>query len=217
MSKIYPDSHVEISGLLARYYDSVMNVLSGGSYGRLIASAVKTMDIQPGDHILDMGCGTGRNACLMQKYLGTTGHILGVDISEEMGRQFRQKCSGFNNMTFAIRRVDIPCAFETPFDKVFMSFVLHGFPHDVRQIVLQNIYDSLKPGGVFCLFDYNEFTLAGIPSIHRWVFKTIECKYAYDFVEHDWKNILSEFGFEAYREKVWFRRYIRLLKAVKPS
>lgn len=89
-TKIYPDSHVEIQGLSARYYDLVLNILSVGIYDKFIKSAVAAMNIQSGEHILDLGCGTGRNACLMHKYFGENGYFLGMDISEEMGSQFRE-------------------------------------------------------------------------------------------------------------------------------
>ena len=214
-SKIYPDSHVEIQGLSARYYDLALNVLSLGIYDKFIKSAVAAMNIQPGEHILDIGCGTGRNACLMQKYFGESGYFLGMDISEKMGSQFREKCKTWSNVVFKKQRADIPFTEDVLFDTVFMSFVLHGFPHDVRLGILQNILNNLKPGGRFCLLDFSEFKLTDMPFHYRFLFKTFECKYAFDFVERDWNQILTVAGFGNFNERLWFKKYVRLLIAEK--
>jgi len=77
MTKLYPDSHVEIQGLSARYYDLTLDIATARFYDKFIKSAIAEMNIQPDEHILDIGCGTGRNACLMHEYLGDTGHITG--------------------------------------------------------------------------------------------------------------------------------------------
>jgi demethylmenaquinone methyltransferase/2-methoxy-6-polyprenyl-1,4-benzoquinol methylase len=87
MTKIYPDSHIEIQGFLARYYDQTLNILSAGAYSKFLRKAIAAMNIQPGEHILDLGCGTGRNACLMREYCGDSGHITGMDISERILRR----------------------------------------------------------------------------------------------------------------------------------
>lgn len=215
MSKIYPDSHVEIKGFLARHYDSVMNVISAGFYGRFIKSAIKAMKIQPNDRILDLGCGTGRNTCLMREHLSDEGCIIGMDISEEMGAQFRKKCLPFANVEFLYQRADLPLSFDDPFDKIFMSFVLHGFPHEIRLKVIENVFKNLKPGGAFCLLDFSEFKLADMPAFYRFIFKTFECPYAFEFVERDWEKILSGYGFISFTEQLWIGKYIRLFRAVK--
>jgi len=215
MSKLYPDSHIEIQGFAAKHYDALMNVMLFGSYGRFIKEAVAGMDIQPQDRILDLGCGTGRNARLMRSFLNEKGYILGMDISEEMGRQFRDNNKSFPNVEFKLGRIDESMAFDQPFDKVFISFVLHGFPHEIRPAVIRNAFQSLKPGGVFCILDFAEFSLKDMPFYYRIPFKKVECPYAFDFIERDWKAILRELGFDDFSEKFWLKKYARLLKAEK--
>ncbi len=215
MAQLYPDSHIEIHGFLARHYDLVMNVLSGGLYSRFISAAVSAMHIRPDDRVLDLGCGTGRNACLMRRCLSDRGYILGMDVSEEMGAQFRRKCRRNNNVAFMNHRADLPFALDDPFDKIVMSFVLHGFPHDSRLKTLENIYSNLKPGGKFLLLDFAEFKMAEMPPFHRKVFTMVECPYAFEFVEMDWKEILRGVGFITFAEHHWVRNYVRLLAAMK--
>ena len=132
-----------------------------------------------------------------------------------MGEQFKANCAAFENVEFRKQRIDVPLQLDQAFDKAFISFVLHGFPHEVRHQVVRNIYDNLKPGGVFYLLDFAEFSLKDMPVYYRVPFTTLECKYAFDFIERDWKAILSEVGFGDFKERFWFKNYVRLLAARK--
>ena len=213
--KIYPDSGVELKPFTAKHYDKIMNAVSFGLYRRFIIKAVNDMDIKPGDSILDLGCGTGRNAALMASYLAEEGRITGMDVSDVMEKQFRKKFSDEPRTQFIRQRADIPFNLDKQFDKILISFVIHGFPHEVRKIVIDNIFKHLKPGGTFLMLDFSEFDMKKMPFHHRFLFKTIECKYAFDFIEKDWKNILGENSFIDFTESFYFMNYVRLLKAVK--
>jgi demethylmenaquinone methyltransferase/2-methoxy-6-polyprenyl-1,4-benzoquinol methylase len=212
--KIYPDSGVELTPFIAKNYDAVINAASFGLYGGFIKKAIKSMDIKPEDHILDLGCGTGRNAALMAKYLSEKGKITGIDLSEVMEKQFNRKFQNDPRISFVRQRADIPFDLGEQFDKILISFVIHGFPHEVRLKVLENVTKHLKPGGEFFILDFAEFNMAEMPAFDRFIFKTIECKYAFDYVERDWKQILSGFGFGDFDEKLYMKKYARLLKAV---
>ena len=214
---MYPDSGVELSSFTAKNYDKVMNTASLGLYSPFIHRAIRVMDIQPGDKILDLGCGTGHNACIMTKYLGDDGAITGLDISPIMEEQFHKKCAKHPNVTFIRQRIDQPFSLTERFDKIFISFVIHGFPHEVRQTVLQNVGNHLKPGGSFFMLDYAEFSLDEMPSVYRYIFKKIECPYAFDFIERDWKPTLSDYGFSGFEEFFFVKNYVRLLKAEKSA
>ncbi len=213
--KIYPDSGVELKPFSARKYDTVMNMATLGFYRGFIYRAIRAMDIQNGDKILDLGCGTGRNACIMAKYLSDNGKITGMDVSSIMERQFIKKCAQHQNIAFIRQRIDLPFSLSEKFDKILISFVIHGFPHKVRQTVLENVSKHLKPGGAFFMLDFAEFNINEMPSFYRFIFKNIECKYAFDFIERDWKQILANYHFNGFEENFFFKNYVRLLKAHK--
>ncbi len=215
--KIYPDSGVELSPFTAKNYDQVLNIASFGLYRGFIHQAIKSMDIKPNDKILDLGCGTGRNACLMAKYLNDNGKIIGMDVSSIMEQQFNKKCAKYPHIKFIKQRIDLPFSSAEQFDKIFISFVIHGFPHEVRQTVLKNIFAHLKPGGTFSILDFAEFDLNAMPSLYRFVFKKVECKYAFDFIARDWKQILNSYQFTEFEEIFFLKKYIRLLKAKKSN
>ena len=213
--RYYPDSKVEIQGLGARYYDILLNTATLGTYGGFIKNAIASIGIKPDDKILDLGAGTGRNALLMNRFLNGRGKIIGMEISPEMIERFRQKTKAFRNISLANMRIDQPYDFGEKFDKAFISFVIHGFPHLVREVVIKNVYNNLNEGGEFIILDYNEFTVRKMPFYARIPFRALECKYAFDFVERDWKTILTEFHFGDFKEKTFMRGYIRLLSARK--
>jgi len=216
MACYHPDSKVEISGFEARHYDILLDLATLGRYSNVISRVIELMGLRPDDSVADFGAGTGRNACLMMKYISGDGEILGLDVSQDMISRFRKNCSHFPNVSIIEQRVDVPLDLGRYFTKVFISFVLHGFPHDSRIQTVRNAYSILEPGGEFFIFDYNEFSLSEMPLYIRIPFKMIECRYAFDFIKRDWKKILSDEGFTGFEEHLFFRGFVRLLKAVKP-
>lgn len=216
-TRLYPESRVELTPFTLKYYDRLLDIGTMGFYRAFIRKAIRAMNIQPADAILDLGCGTGRNACYMAKYLGEEGKITGLDVSDIMGNQFERNCSRYPNVQFIKQRIDEPFTLKEQYDKVFMSFVFHGFPHDVRKTILQNVLDHLKEGGTLNIVDYAEFDIHSAPLYFRIPFNIVEgkCKYAYDFIAKDWKTILGNHGFGRFQETFFAKNHLRLLKAAK--
>ena len=44
---------------------------------------VRALNLPPGSHGLDVGCGIGLQAVLLAEAVGATGHVTGVDLSAE--------------------------------------------------------------------------------------------------------------------------------------
>jgi ubiquinone/menaquinone biosynthesis C-methylase UbiE len=158
------DSKVEVTGFEARHYDFLMNLITGGMYPCFIRRVVKDMQIQPADSILDLGCGTGRNISLMNKYLSEKGRVLGLDIGSEMLEQAQCRFAKHPRVTIENRRIEEPLPFQDEFDKAFISCVLHGLIQEDRLKVianarrrvhhfgLQRIRPEARPlAGAFCL------------------------------------------------------------------
>mgnify|MGYP001102586607 CR=1 FL=1 len=215
MDRYYPESKVETNGFTAAHYDALLDFATFGRYASFIEKAIRLMEIEPADEILDLGAGTGRNACLMAKYLSKKGRLIGVDISQRMISQFKRKCANFPNAKIIHARVDKSLPFKEEFDKVFISFVLHGFPQNIREVIIKDIFDVLKIDGSLFILDYNEFSYNEMPFYLRIPFKLLECPYAFDFIERDWKQILINDNFSDFEEFFLFKDYVRLLKAEK--
>ncbi|OQX54493.1 MAG: hypothetical protein B5M53_05830 [Candidatus Cloacimonas sp. 4484_209] len=217
MKKYYPESKVELSGFTAWHYDALLNFLSFGQYSSFIEKAIGQMHINPGDKILDLGAGTGRNACILVRYLSEEGQVIGFDISDEMIVQFERRCKKFPNVNVTNQRIDVelPSVYNDKFDKAFISFVLHGFPQDKRIVIIENVYRALKDGGRFFILDYNEFSYEKKPIYFKIPFKIAECPYAFDFIKRDWKHILTEKGFRNFSAHIFFGGYVRLIEVIK--
>jgi ubiquinone/menaquinone biosynthesis C-methylase UbiE len=208
-------SKVEVTGAEARYYDLLMNIITVGTYPFFIRRVIRDMRIRPTDAILDLGAGTGRNACLMARYLDDRGRIVGLDIGPEMLEQARRRCRLVPDVTFEKRRVEEPLPYQEVFDKVFISFVLHGFVQEDRCRIVSNVYRALRPGGQFLILDYNEFEPERSFWPVRFAFRHIECPLATDFVRRDWKAVLRERGFGGFQVHRYYFGYVRLLGAEK--
>ncbi len=213
MGKLYKDSRVELTRFTAKHYDLIMNLASLGYYDHFIEKAISLMHIQPEDNIIDLGCGTGRNAYLMASYLSAKGRLLGMDISDEMEKQFCSRFKEFSNVSFLKQRIDRSFELTEIFDKAFISFVIHGLPQQSREATIYNVTAHLRSGGKFFILDYNEFSLQDMPLHLRVPFKIMECPHAFDFIKRDWKRILRDFGFRTFREHLFFWKYARLLEA----
>ena len=70
------------------------------------------MDITTDDQILDLACGTGKNAGLMANFLGEKGSITGIDVSPVMGKQFMEKHGSDSRFDFKQERIDVPFQLE---------------------------------------------------------------------------------------------------------
>lgn len=215
MCAYYQESKVEISKLTAKYYNTLMDIITFGAYSSFIQKAILLMSIKSNDRIINLGAGTGRNACLMMNYLSVKGELIGLDISSEMVTQFERRCANFTNAKIINQRIDKALPYKDEFDKVFISFVLHGFPQGVRRQIIRNAFKALKKNGEFFILDYNEFSVKEMPFYLKIPFKLIECPYAFDFVEKNWQKILAEEGFNYFEKHLFFRDYLRLLKGVK--
>jgi len=205
-------SKVEVTGFEARHYDALMNVLTAGTYPCFIRRVVRDMDIHPADAILILGSGTGRNACLMRRYLTEDGRIVGLEIGEEMRSQAVRRCRRHENVSFIDRRIEEPIPYAGEFDKVFMSFVMHGFVQEDRESIVENAVRALRPGWEFLILDYAEIA----PESASWPVRLVlraECPLATDFVRRDWQEILRSYGFTRFRSHFYYFGAVRLLAA----
>jgi ubiquinone/menaquinone biosynthesis C-methylase UbiE len=64
---------------LSRWYDRL-----GSSEEPHIAEGLRLLDVQPGEHVLEVGFGTGRSLIALARAVGSTGQVIGVDLAEGM-------------------------------------------------------------------------------------------------------------------------------------
>jgi len=115
-------------------------------------TAVKALKLQSGDTVLELACGTGINFPLFQRYIGSEGQIIGVDLTDAMLEQAKKRVAnqGWQNVTL-IQHDASTYQIPSNVNAVFSSFAFSLFP-DTKQ-VLKNIANSLVPGGRLTLLE----------------------------------------------------------------
>jgi trans-aconitate methyltransferase len=103
-------------------------------------SLLELLDAKPGEHILDLGCGTGHLTQRIQS-LGTI--VTGIDSSPEMIQQAEEN---FPEIKFTVANA-ANFYFEDPFDAIFSNAVLHWIKD--QDSLIKTVYNNLKSGGRF--------------------------------------------------------------------
>jgi ubiquinone/menaquinone biosynthesis C-methylase UbiE len=137
------------------HYDALVGVLSLGQERKLRQATLALARIQPGDKILEVGCGTGTLSLAARAQAGATGQVTGIDIADDMIETARQKARKAGlEVQFQLGRVEeIPFP-EGQFDLVLSSLMLHHIHGDeAKQQGIREIWRVLKPGGRLLIVD----------------------------------------------------------------
>jgi demethylmenaquinone methyltransferase/2-methoxy-6-polyprenyl-1,4-benzoquinol methylase len=119
--------------------------------------AVGRLGLKPGDTVLEVGCGTGRNLALLHEAVGAEGVVIGVDASDGMLAQARQLATrkGWSNVRL-LHQDAAELDLQDRGDAVFFSLSYSVLPD--RATVLQKAWQALRPGGRLVIMD------AGLPA-----------------------------------------------------
>jgi ubiquinone/menaquinone biosynthesis C-methylase UbiE len=114
--------------------------------------AVNRLELNPGDKVLEVGCGTGRNLAPLVRAVGAEGHVYGVDLSEGMLEKAQELAarSGWHNVTL-IRSDATGYIVPKPVDGVIFSLSYAVIPHHLE--VLRHAWRQLRPGGYLVIMD----------------------------------------------------------------
>ncbi len=114
--------------------------------------AIERIRLQPGERVLEIGCGTGRNLQLLRNAVGWTGRVIGVDASPGMLVQARKLVGrhGWENVSL-VHRDAATLALESPVDAVYFSLSYSVLPD--RASVLDRAWEAMRPGGRLVVTD----------------------------------------------------------------
>ena len=113
---------------------------------------VARLDLKPGERVLEIGCGTGRNFPHLCDAVGRYGRVYGVDLSAGMLAKIEMERArrGWNNVS--LTQGDA-ADFQAPelLDGVLFSLSFNTMPHHMD--VLRQAWKQLRPGGRLVIMD----------------------------------------------------------------
>ena len=153
----------------AARYDALVTLLTLGRERRFREQLLQFAHLEPGESVLDIGCGTGTLAMAAKRKVGASAAVHGIDAAPEMIARAQSKA----------RRAALDIAFEVAtaqslpfndsrFDVVLSTVMLHHLPRVGRQQALREARRVLKPGGRLLAVDFAKSSGKGLLShFHR--------------------------------------------------
>ena len=144
-------AHVDQSGRADRYL-ALLNQAHPDDDPARYPTTLAWIDPQPGEHILDVGCGNGAMACAVARQVSGVRAVVAVDVSEAMIAHARRLLAGRDlPVSFEIADAEhLPFPDET-FDRCYATeiFVILDDPHRA----LMEMGRVTRPGGRICLWE----------------------------------------------------------------
>jgi len=166
------DSAPHTHGLLINWalrYDVVAWLVTHGRERELRDRMIALAEVQAGDAVLDVGCGTGTLAIAAWRRVGQIGLVCGIDASPPMIARARRKAAKAGAQV----QFDVAAAEDLPFpddrfDVVLSTLMLHHLPRTTGQRCAAEIRRVLKPGGRVLAVDFGRGEQRGLLShFHR--------------------------------------------------
>jgi len=114
--------------------------------------AVQALGLRPGDRVVEIGCGTGLNFPLIERAIGPEGSLVGVDLTDAMLAQARQRIDahGWSNVSL-VHADSAEFAFPSEVDAILATYAHSLLPEPGR--VIANGAAALSAGGRWVVLD----------------------------------------------------------------
>ncbi len=136
-------------------YDLMVQRLMSGKEQTFRQMIIDLVQLQSGEAVLDVGCGTGTLAIVAKKRVGETGRVCGIDPSTQLLAGARRKAARakllIDFLQEGIEQMPFP---NQSFDVVLSTFMMHHVPDDLKRRGLSEIARVLKPQGRLLVIDF---------------------------------------------------------------
>jgi ubiquinone/menaquinone biosynthesis C-methylase UbiE len=173
---------------LAPFYD-----FGTVAFSHVRTHAISRLELKPGDTVLDFGCGTGINFSRLERGVGPTGKIIGVDLSPDMLAKARMRVAarGWTNITLV--EADVATVELAP---ASVDAVLSCYTNDIMMTpeALRRAAAALRPGG-----RYVATGVRLVPGWRGWTRNAITQAYSWPgitrpIVTRPWMHLERELG-----------------------
>jgi len=128
-----------------------------GRHREIRRATVAGLGLRPGDHVLEIGCGNGRNLGYLREAVGPAGEVVGVDVTPEMLDEAQHKIdrAKWDNVRLILGDAADVVFEPGSFDAILglMSFsAMPGY-----RDVIKRAHGWLRPDGVFGITDGQNF------------------------------------------------------------
>jgi ubiquinone/menaquinone biosynthesis C-methylase UbiE len=139
----------------AAAYDLTVWLVTLGRERAFRDKIVRLANLEPGEAVLDVGCGTGGLALAAKRQVGPSGSVYGIDASPEMlgwaDRKAKKAGLDIGFRQAAAQELPFP---DARFDVVLSTIMLHHLPRKAREQCAREMRRVLKPGGRALAVDF---------------------------------------------------------------
>jgi len=179
----------------AKNYDLVANLynLIGLNEYAYRVKAVKELNLKKGDTVIELACGTGLNFISLQKRVGKSGKIIGIDVTDAMLEQAKERIKKNKWKNVVLVKSDIAdYKFPKNIDGVISTYAITLSPEFDK--VIKRGYQALLPGGRMVILDFkmpNNWLTIFVPFL-IWTTKPFGIRKELA-VRHPWESIKKYF------------------------
>lgn len=107
--------------------------------------ALERLEVRPGERMLDIGCGGGETTAEIARRVGSSGRVVGVDISEPLAERARRATSEMTHVEIRVTDAQTAAFDAESFDGLFSRFGIMFFADP--ETAFSNLRRALRPGG----------------------------------------------------------------------